>query len=219
MAKIVLIGAGSHVFSKHLVTDILTYPELRDSTITLMDIAAEPLVLITDYARKIVAQNGFNTKIESTTNRQEALDGADYVLTTIKVGDWQPSSAEIGVRILRRGTGARRYAGGRGSVLRGAPCAGDSGDLPGYGKALPGRLADELYEPDGDNHLGGKRLHPRQKCRFMPQRPAYRDDSGEIPGNTGRRARILGGGHQPYGMVSGAEMERARCLSAIEGKV
>jgi len=32
-----------------------------------MDIAAEPLVLITDYARKIVAQNGFKTKIESTT--------------------------------------------------------------------------------------------------------------------------------------------------------
>jgi alpha-galactosidase len=94
MAKIVLIGAGSHVFSKHLVTDILTYPELRDSTITLMDIAAEPLVLITDYARKIVAQNGFKTKIESTTNRQKALDGADYVLTTIKVGDWQPSAAK-----------------------------------------------------------------------------------------------------------------------------
>ena len=94
MAKIVLIGAGSHVFSKHLVTDILTYPELRDSTITLMDIAAEPLVLITDYARKIVEQNGFTTRIESTTNRQEALDGADYVLTTIKVGDWQPSSAK-----------------------------------------------------------------------------------------------------------------------------
>ena len=41
MAKIVLIGAGSHVFSKHLITDILTYPELRDSTIVLMDISAE----------------------------------------------------------------------------------------------------------------------------------------------------------------------------------
>ena len=94
MAKIVLIGAGSHVFSKHLITDILTYPELRDSTIMLMDISAEPLVLITDFARNIVAQNGFKTKIESTTNRQEALDGADYVLTTIKVGDWQPAGVK-----------------------------------------------------------------------------------------------------------------------------
>ena len=38
MAKIVLIGAGSHVFSRRLISDILSYPELRDSTITLMDI-------------------------------------------------------------------------------------------------------------------------------------------------------------------------------------
>ena len=37
MAKIVLIGAGSHVFCSRLITDILSYPELRDSTISLMD--------------------------------------------------------------------------------------------------------------------------------------------------------------------------------------
>ena len=37
MARIVLIGAGSHIFSRNLITDVLFYPELRDSTITLMD--------------------------------------------------------------------------------------------------------------------------------------------------------------------------------------
>ena len=86
MAKIVLIGAGSHVFSKNLITDILFYPELRDSTIALMDIAQEPLDLITAFAKKIVQQQGFKTKIESTTNRREALHGADYVINTIQVG-------------------------------------------------------------------------------------------------------------------------------------
>ena len=35
MTKIVLIGAGSHVFSRHLITDIVSYPELRDCTIAL----------------------------------------------------------------------------------------------------------------------------------------------------------------------------------------
>jgi alpha-galactosidase len=87
MAKIVLIGAGSHAFSTHLITDVLTYPELRDSTITLMDIAKEPLDLITAFARKLVKQQGFNTKIESTTDRRAALDGADYVFVTIMVGE------------------------------------------------------------------------------------------------------------------------------------
>ena len=51
MAKIVIIGAGSHSFSKNLITDILFYPELRDSTISLMDIAQEPLDLITAFAK------------------------------------------------------------------------------------------------------------------------------------------------------------------------
>jgi alpha-galactosidase len=86
MAKIALIGAGSHVFSRNLITDIISYPELRDSTIALMDIAQEPLDLITAFAKKIVKQNGYSTKIESTTNRREALQGADYVIITIQVG-------------------------------------------------------------------------------------------------------------------------------------
>jgi len=46
-AKIVYIGAGSHQFARRLITDILYYPELRGNTITLMDIAKEPLDLIT----------------------------------------------------------------------------------------------------------------------------------------------------------------------------
>jgi alpha-galactosidase len=86
MAKIALIGAGSHVFSRNLITDIISYPELRDSTIALMDIAQEPLDLITAFAKKIVKQNGYSTKIESTTNRREALQDADYVIITIQVG-------------------------------------------------------------------------------------------------------------------------------------
>ncbi len=61
MAKIVLIGAGSHIFSRKLITDILSYPEFRDSTIALMDIDKEPLDLITAFARKLVEQYGFKT--------------------------------------------------------------------------------------------------------------------------------------------------------------
>ena len=93
MAKIVLIGAGSHVFCSRLITDILYYPELRDSTISLMDIAKEPLELSATFAERIVAQNNFNTKIEATTDRRVALDGADYVIIIIKVGGFKYSEA------------------------------------------------------------------------------------------------------------------------------
>ena len=100
MAKIVLIGAGSHSFSRHLISDVLWYPELRDSTITLMDIDKEQLDLITDFTKKLVEQHGFNTQIESTTNRRESLDGADYIIVSIQVGKRQPDreiTAKYGV--------------------------------------------------------------------------------------------------------------------------
>ncbi|MCD6465924.1 hypothetical protein J7L27_06125 [Candidatus Bathyarchaeota archaeon] len=86
MVKIVIIGAGSHVFSRHLITDILSYPELRDSTISLMDIDQERLDLITAFAKRLVEQYGFKTRIESTTDRRVALEGADYVIVSIRVG-------------------------------------------------------------------------------------------------------------------------------------
>jgi len=86
MGKIAIIGAGSHVFSRRLITDILSYPELRGSMITLMDIDRERLNLITLFARKLVAQHGFETKIESTMDRRSALEDADYVIVSIRVG-------------------------------------------------------------------------------------------------------------------------------------
>jgi len=86
MAKIVIIGAGSHVFTRNLVTDFLSYPELRDSTISLMDIDEERLDLVTSFTRKIVSQHGYATDVESTTDRRTALEGADYVILSIRVG-------------------------------------------------------------------------------------------------------------------------------------
>jgi alpha-galactosidase len=96
MAKIVIIGAGSHVFASRLITDILYYPELRDSTISLMDIAREPLELTTAFAKRIVEQNKFNTRIESTTDRRAAVDGADYVFITINAGyHWKEADRAV----------------------------------------------------------------------------------------------------------------------------
>jgi alpha-galactosidase len=115
MAKIVLIGAGSHVFSRHLITDILTFPALRESTITLMDINQEHLDQIAAFARRIVKQQGFNTKIESTTNRRQALEGADYVFVTIQVGGskWNQADRKIDLKYgVNEGVGDTLGPGG-----------------------------------------------------------------------------------------------------------
>jgi len=95
LAKIVIIGAGSQVFSRNLITDFLSYPELRNSTIALMDIDKERLDLITAFAKKLVTQHGFETKVESTTDRREALTDANYVIASIRVGGFDANRLDL----------------------------------------------------------------------------------------------------------------------------
>ncbi len=95
MAKIVIIGAGSHVFTRNLVTDFLSYPEHRESTISLMDIDKERLSLVTAFTKKLVDQHGFDTRVESTTDRRTALDGADYVVLSIRVGGLEANRLDL----------------------------------------------------------------------------------------------------------------------------
>lgn len=86
MPKIAIIGAGSLEFSRQLLWDILSFPELSHSRISLMDIDEKRLNLIAQFAQKMVEDNGWGATIEPTLNRQEALKGADYVIVTIEVG-------------------------------------------------------------------------------------------------------------------------------------
>ncbi|WP_094551743.1 alpha-glucosidase/alpha-galactosidase [Petroclostridium xylanilyticum] len=86
MAKIAMIGAGSIVFAKNLIVDILSFPELSGSTISLMDIDEGRLDMISKLAHKVVAQEGFNATIEATTDRRQALEDANYVILMIQVG-------------------------------------------------------------------------------------------------------------------------------------
>lgn len=86
MAKVTFIGAGSLGFTRGLVRDVLTFPLLQDATISLMDIDPERLEFARRATEKIIAQGKYPAKIEATTNRAEALEGADAVLCTILSG-------------------------------------------------------------------------------------------------------------------------------------
>ena len=92
MAKIAFIGAGSTVFAKNMMGDILAYPELADSTISLMDVSTERLETSEGVAHKINEALGANATIETTTDRRRALDGADYAICMIQVGGYKPAT-------------------------------------------------------------------------------------------------------------------------------
>jgi alpha-galactosidase len=87
--KFTFIGAGSFGFTRALVRDILSYPELADCTISLMDIDERRLDYIRQAVEKIVAAGNYPATVEATTDRAQALDGADGVLITILQGGVQ----------------------------------------------------------------------------------------------------------------------------------
>lgn len=93
MPKITFIGAGSTVFAKNLLGDILSYPALKKSTISLHDIDEERLKTSEVVARQVALVLGVAPEIESTTDRRAALAGADYVITMIQVAGYKPGTA------------------------------------------------------------------------------------------------------------------------------
>ncbi len=92
MTTVAFIGAGSTVFAKNLIGDILTFPELADSTIRLMDIDPERLNTTRLVTERIARAVGAHPKIEATLDRRTALKGADYVITMFQIGGYKPST-------------------------------------------------------------------------------------------------------------------------------
>ena len=92
MPKIAFIGAGSTVFAKNLIGDILSFPELADSTISLMDIDETRLVTTQKVAERIAKSLGAHPTLLTTTDRRRALDGADYAISMFQIGGYRPST-------------------------------------------------------------------------------------------------------------------------------
>jgi alpha-galactosidase len=88
--KITFIGAGSTVFAKNLIGDILSFPELADSSICLFDIDEDRLKASELVARRIVQTLGASAAVEVTTDRARAFDGASYAINMIQVGGYRP---------------------------------------------------------------------------------------------------------------------------------
>jgi len=90
MPKITLLGAGSTVFAKDLLTDILTFPELAKSTIALHDIDAERLETTYMVGIGVAMALGVVPNLEMHLDRRAALDGADYAIGMFQVGGYEP---------------------------------------------------------------------------------------------------------------------------------
>jgi len=86
MTRIAFVGAGSVEFTRNLLGDLLTFPELADATIALHDIDAERLETAEAMARWTNRQLGARATFEAHLDRRAALAGCDFVVNMIQVG-------------------------------------------------------------------------------------------------------------------------------------
>lgn len=84
--KIAFIGAGSVGFTRQLVRDILSVPELQDVHIALTDVCQENLDRIAELCRKDIRDNAISAKVTTSTDRRSVIADANYVINTVRIG-------------------------------------------------------------------------------------------------------------------------------------
>ena len=95
MAKISFMGAGSTVFAKNVLGDAMGTPVLQGSTIALYDVDAKRLresKLMLDNLNKNLKARCRIEAFLGVEQRRKALRGADFVVNTIQVGGYEPST-------------------------------------------------------------------------------------------------------------------------------
>ena len=86
MVHIAFVGAGSVVFTRQLVSDILRFPELSGAHLSLHDIDPDRLAVAEATTRRVAAQLGADAQVTASTDRRTAITGADFVVNMIQVG-------------------------------------------------------------------------------------------------------------------------------------
>ena len=85
MTKIAIIGAGSIVFCKTLILDILA-SGLSDLEFSLMAPTERKTMYVKRFVERVMKENGFSAKVHMTTDRREASRDAKYVISTFQIG-------------------------------------------------------------------------------------------------------------------------------------
>src|SRR5262249_25584621 len=84
--RIAFVGAGSVVFTKNLLGDILQYEELGGAAIALHDIDSDRLATAEAMAAAVARERRASPGISAHLDRRAALEGADYVLNMVQIG-------------------------------------------------------------------------------------------------------------------------------------
>ena len=97
MRKIAIIGAGSIVFCKTLILDVLATPGLEDTVFSLMAPSTRRTSQVSAFVNRVIAENRLPARIEVTTDRREALRDASFVIATLQIGGNEAFGLDIDI--------------------------------------------------------------------------------------------------------------------------
>jgi alpha-galactosidase/6-phospho-beta-glucosidase family protein len=95
--KIAMIGAGSIGFTRTLLRDILSVPELADTTFAFTDISAHNLEMVMQLCQREIDASHLPATITATTDRRTAIAESDYVISTIRQGGLSAFQTDIDI--------------------------------------------------------------------------------------------------------------------------
>ena len=95
--KVAMIGAGSIGFTRRLMQDILTVPELEDTEFAFTDISQANLDRVAQLALRDINANKRPAKLTATLNRRRAIEGANYVFSMVRVGGLDAFKLDIDI--------------------------------------------------------------------------------------------------------------------------
>jgi alpha-galactosidase len=126
---ICFIGAGSVEFTRQLLRDLMSMPELASSRIVLHDIDQRRLDLAEAIATATVRHHRAGAEIVATIDRRRALEGADFVINMVNIGGHAATVTDFDVpeRFGVRQTIADTL--GVGGIFRGLRTFGFLGEL------------------------------------------------------------------------------------------
>jgi alpha-galactosidase len=93
--KIAVLGAGAVGFTRGMMRDVLSVPEIQNADIAFHDISAHNLDMTTQLVQRDVAHNGISANIRPTLNRREAIEGANYVFSFVRVGGLEAFEKDV----------------------------------------------------------------------------------------------------------------------------
>ncbi|MFO1210314.1 MAG: alpha-glucosidase/alpha-galactosidase [Amaricoccus sp.] len=89
---ITFIGAGSTVFMKNIIGDVLQRPALAGAEVRLMDIDPGRLADSEVVAKKLGATLKVPATVRTYGDQRTALDGADFVVVAFQIGGYEPAT-------------------------------------------------------------------------------------------------------------------------------